>query len=421
MIDNFTTPDNKDKFAILAAARIVPTVFLYALVLTFLLTFSSTSFDGLQNINESASEGSLGNKVFWFLLLCFTLFVWGKIPKHEISNLNKHVYLLIAYISYAVLSAIWSDVPLISLRRSVQQVIIAFCILSPFIMGIDRKQILHKVTCVLTLFVFINVALIPLFGIADFGYRGICPQKNILGQISVIAFFFCTYGVINSSGKTRMMFLASSLLSIFLCIISNSKTSLGLLLIVPLASYLMIFLASIKAPLKQAFFVIVCILIIYIVFTASILVPFDIYDISEAIFHDRTFTGRTVIWEFAGNNIDGSPYIGYGYGSFWGVGSTTKAIGQGFIGGLLQAHNGFIDIVLELGYFGLVVANLFIFALLKSMLNVTKSDMWLALLLVSCLLFILLNNVMESSLFRGYVPLWVTLLFCSGFTCRDKL
>jgi O-antigen ligase len=418
VINNLSTKDSKNQFAITIATWIVPIVFLYAFLITFLSSFSFSS--NLQNINDSVAEGSLGNKLFWIFLLSISIFVWRKLYKNRIKTLNLHIYLLIAYTSLEVLSAFWSDVPLISLRRSIQQTLILFCMLTPFLLGIDKNQILIKVCAVLAFIVLLNVVLIPLFGIPGFGYNGIFPQKNILGQISTIAFFLCVYAATQTIGKNRAFFIFSAVLAILLVVISRSKTSLALLMIVPLISYVFIMIARVKNPLTRYVLILISIVAIFIAISASILVPFDIYDISNVLFHDRTFTGRTKIWEFAGYYINQAPIIGYGYGSFWGIGNATKAIGEGFIGGLLQAHDGYVDIVLETGYLGLTIASLFLLTLLRQILSMPKTDKWLAILLLSSVIFILLNNTMESSLFRSYVPMWITLLLSAGLTIQPK-
>jgi O-antigen ligase len=418
VINDSPTLDSKNQFAITIATWIVPIVFLYAFLITFLSSFSFSS--NMQNINDSVAEGSLGNKLFWIFLLSISIFVWRKLYKNRIKTLNLHIYLLIAYISLEVLSAFWSAVPLISLRRSIQQTIILFCILTPFLLGIDKNQILIKVCAVLAFIVLLNVVLIPLFGIPGFGYSGIFPQKNILGQVATIAFFFCVYAVGKTNKSIKAFYILNAALSVLLIIISHSKTSLALLLVVPAFAYIFLVTFRIENPVTRSVLIIVNLTIVFAVISASILVPFDIYDISNLLFHDRTFTGRTKIWEFAGYYINQAPIIGYGYGSFWGIGSATKAIGEGFIGGLLQAHDGYVDIILETGYFGLTIASLFLLALFRQIVSIPKADKWLAILLLSSVIFILLNNTMESSLFRSYVPMWITILLSAGLIIQPK-
>jgi len=406
----------RSQLAIGIATWIVPAVVFYAFLLTFVSSF--TIYNGVENINDAVAEGSTGNKVFWILLFCAAIFVWLELYKDRVKELNWQVYLLIAYTLMEVLSAFWSEVPLISLRRSIQQVIVIFCVLTPFLLGIDREQILFRVCAVLGFIMIVNALFIPVLGIPDFGYKGVFPQKNLLGQVSVMACFFSIYTATRTLNKQRLIFVGIAVLSILLIVISRSKTSLALLLVVPILSYSLVSWVRAHDFLLRWVLMLMVVLMICVFISASITIPFDVYDISNVLFHDSTFTGRTVIWKFAGHYINQAPWLGYGYGSFWGVGSATNAIGEGFIGALLQAHDGYVDIVLDLGYVGLSVAIIFIFALVNSILALVKFDLNIALLMLSIFLFVLLDNTMESSLFRSYVPLWVAVLLCSGLSSK---
>ena len=91
---------------------------------------------------------------------------------------------------------------------------------------------------------------------------------------------------------------------------------------------------------------------------------------TKHLFNDETFTGRTYIWQFAVDVIGRSPLIGQGYASFWGAGqgSIVEREAPGFIVDLLQAHNGYLDTLLETGAVGfsiliaLILAALFVAA-----------------------------------------------------------
>jgi len=73
-------------------------------------------------------------------------------------------------------------------------------------------------------------------------------------------------------------------------------------------------------------------------------------------------------------------------------------------------------VVLEMGYVGLLLVAVLTIGLFLSILRLARHDGPTGLLLLTCLLFVLLNNTMESSLFRSYVPLWMVFLLCCGIT-----
>ena len=69
------------------------------------------------------------------------------------------------------------------------------------------------------------------------------------------------------------------------------------------------------------------------------------------LYGDSTFTGRTVIWDFAQLEIGRSPLVGWGYQSFWLVGPGAPSVvdGPGWVKMMPNAHNGYYDTMLELG------------------------------------------------------------------------
>lgn len=399
---------------------IAPLAFAYALIIAPLLMFSMTAETEFgSGINQTVSEGTASNKIVWLLLAGMAGYFWLNTGNKELRRAHLHIVLLFAYLLLEIVSAFWSDVPAISLRRSMQQALLLFCVIAPFVMAVDRQQILDKVCWIFAAVIVINVLTLPLFGVPDFGYRGIYSQKNSLGQIVTTGFFFLVYASARHQGRLRWLFAALALLAIGLCAVSHSKTSIGLLIVTPLSAGLIVSLSRIQDPLARAIAVVMCLTFAVAVVAASMLIPFGIGDISEVIFHDTTFTGRTKIWAFAGYYINQAPFVGYGFGSFWGVGDATRALGEGFIAGLLQAHNGYVDVVLEMGYVGLLLVTVLTIGLFLSILRLARHDGITGLLLLTCLLFVLLNNAMESSLFRSYVPLWMVFLLCCGITWRE--
>ncbi len=399
---------------------IAPLAFAYALIIAPLLMFSATAETEFgSDIHQTVSEGTASNKIAWLLLAGMAGYFWLNTGNKELKRAHLHIFLLFAYLLLEIVSAFWSDVPAISLRRSMQQALLLFCVIAPFVMVVDRQQILDKVCWIFAAVIVINVLTLPLFGVPDFGYRGIYSQKNSLGQIVTTGFFFLVYASARHRGRLRWLFAALALLAIGLCAVSHSKTSIGLMVVTPLSAGLIVSLSRIQDPLARTIAVVMCLTFAVAVVAASMLIPFGISDISELIFHDTTFTGRTKIWAFAGYYINQAPFVGYGFGSFWGVGDATRALGEGFIAGLLQAHNGYVDVVLEMGYVGLLLVTVLTIGLFLSILRLAGHDGLTGLLLLTCLLFVLLNNAMESSLFRSYVPLWMVFLLCCGITWRE--
>ena len=133
------------------------------------------------------------------------------------------------------------------------------------------------------------------------------------------------------------------------------------------------------------------------------------YRLSYILYGDSTLTGRTIIWDFASWEIDRSPLLGWGYQSFWLVGPDAPSIvdAPGWVKTMPNAHNGYYDTMLELGYVGLILLVTFITATLHAIGRLADLDLRRAWLLLSLALYIILYNFLESLWMRGFEILWV--------------
>src|SRR5258706_4516085 len=79
-------------------------------------------------------------------------------------------------------------------------------------------------------------------------------------------------------------------------------------------------------------------------------------DIARLFGRDLTLTGRTEVWEVVTRSILKRPLLGYGFYSFWQgmTGESAHAI-LATHWGFGYAHNGMLEILLQLGFVGLIV------------------------------------------------------------------
>jgi O-antigen ligase len=75
-----------------------------------------------------------------------------------------------------------------------------------------------------------------------------------------------------------------------------------------------------------------------------------------------------------------------------------------------NAHNGYYDTMLEMGYAGLAFLVVFIIATLHAVGRIADRDPARAQLVLSLALFIILYNFFESLWMRGFEFLWVVFL-----------
>jgi len=141
--------------------------------------------------------------------------------------------------------------------------------------------------------------------------------------------------------------------------------------------------------------------------------------IAYILYHDSTLTGRTIIWAFVQYEISRKPLMGWGYQSFWFVpNSPAITDAPGWVKMMPNAHNGYYDALLEMGYVGLALLLAFIFATLHAVGRVADRDPGRARLVLSLLLFAICYNYFESLWMRGFEFVWVVFLITAADIAR---
>ena len=79
-----------------------------------------------------------------------------------------------------------------------------------------------------------------------------------------------------------------------------------------------------------------------------------------------------------------------------------------------NAHNGYYDTMLEMGYIGLTLLLAFIIATLHAIGRVADRDPARARILLSIALFVIMYNFLESLWMRGFEFLWVVFVIVAA-------
>jgi O-antigen ligase len=125
-------------------------------------------------------------------------------------------------------------------------------------------------------------------------------------------------------------------------------------------------------------------------------------------------TGRPRLWAASLLMVLRSPILGYGYQDFWnGPQDHFLAVWRVVGWSPPHAHNGFLDVTLDLGIVGLILVLLLLARIAKFAWDALNADPRSpgALWACSIVLFTLLTNLTETTLLRGNV-FWV--LLCSA-------
>ena len=360
------------------------------------LPFQDRSYEQLF---EQESSNIVNQIIFVFL---FFSSIVSLIYRHESFFLFiQKEKLLIAFILLCVLSAFWSEYPFISFKRSFQ-LFVTYLVIILAILNIDHSVLLKLIRLTISAYlffslfscIFIPAAIDPIFGT----WRGIEVQKNGLAQNSF--FGLLSSLVLFKNGKlgwTKYYDAILITLSIFLIFMARSS-SVFMALFFIIILFVVFKLESLFQILKVGRFLLgfttasfAAMVFIFINFSSTI---FAI--IPEFFNKDLTLSGRVPIWVYVWSQIEKHLIVGYGYGTYWIMGSPRIDLFASYFEGFKvnEAHNGYLEILLQVGIVGLV---LFLGIIVVSIYRTLKIKSNIALVIILSIYFL---NLTESLIFQ---------------------
>ncbi|RAM53011.1 MAG: O-antigen ligase family protein [Hapalosiphonaceae cyanobacterium JJU2] len=323
----------------------------------FLLFFAETVVvpDAVRTIINILSYGIV------ILLVCLQ---WKRVA--YVATTDKT---LICLIGVGVFSILWSESPadtVEQVRALVRSTLLGIYLASRYT---PREQInlLSWVGGISIFFCLIVGFVAPSIGthvINDVvSWRGIYAHKQHMGRFMG---FIASIFLINILDKrcNRWLALTLLLLSLILIVLSNSKTGL-IIFLYPVFAFPIYWIVKQR---KNRFFILLIGVLILTIIASLILVNIESI-IVNLLGKDIEFNGRTPLWILTIEKGLERPFLGYGYNAFWTTDACYDVIRKTWLWAEkidpktpFQAHNGFIDLFVQLGFVGLL---LFIFDLFK--------------------------------------------------------
>jgi O-antigen ligase len=246
-------------------------------------------------------------------------------------------------------------------------------------------------------------------------WRGVMPEKNGAGLLTATTLLLLCFGAGRMGLLLRCGFIV---LTVIFLLGTRSKTSIGLVGVGLLAGGMF----QLYRPRMRGLLVpVLAIVLAVLALLAWYLVPPWLLELDSSL---SAFTGRIQIWRVLVAAIGDRPWLGAGFGSVWNVGPTspiydytsspwiTRMIAEG--------HNGYLDLLMEIGVVGAVLSVLVLFVLpIGRLLLYPVQDRALAGLCLALLTFALLHNLTESSIMVPDHPGQVAILL--AITCIRRL
>jgi exopolysaccharide production protein ExoQ len=368
---------------------------------------------------EQYMEGDPLNRLVYSGLLAVGLIViavrWRRVGKLLGTNIAVLLFLL-----YCVLSVAWSDYPDVAFKRwtkALGDLVMVLIVLSDREPFVAVKRLLARTSYFLiplsVLFVKYYPDLGRMYGRWDYKviYTGVTTNKNTLGVICLVYGLASLWRLLTAwnspkdFSRGRQLIAHSIILAMvmWLFVITNSMTSLSCFLM----GSVLLFAANIRAVVKRP--VILHLLIAAeLSASASVLFLGASPDVLRAMGRDPTLTDRTDIWGLVISLVD-NPIVGTGFESFW-LGPRLATVWQSYRWGPTQAHNGYLEIYLQLGWLGVLLLAIIIATGYRTVISAVRRRLPTASLMLVYFFVGMTYNFTEAAFFRMMASVWILLL-----------
>lgn len=366
-------------------------------------------------------EGNPFDRNVFFVLQLAALVVLCRKSAKVGAILRKNPLLLV-YFSFCLISILWSDFPVVTLKRwikalgDVQMVLIILAELDPFA---ALSRILTRMGFFLFPLSILFIRFYPQLGrIPTNSWTqepvGVTQQKNELGiMCTMYGIFFlwmllCVYRERKRPIQWRPMLAYGTIIAMSAYLLSqcNSTTS-----IVGFASSAGVLWLASRRAVRPA---LVHFAVLAVLGLAVIALFFDPGGgLVESLGKDPTLTGRREVWALV-LSLHTNPLIGTGFETFW-LGSRLRFMLNALVNlPINEAHNGWIEIYLNLGWTGVCFIALLIVAGYKRIIFNIRQDPEKGCLFLGFLLCSLFYSFSEAGFRYGTVSWFFLLLAIMG-------
>lgn len=383
-------------------------------LLLFTIMTVPPGFDYRAEATIMATEGDSTSLTIWMVLLFGSTYLviknWRQV-RELLAAVNRP---FLYFVVLASLSVLWSIEPAITLKRVARLYIIVLVSMAFASAGWQPRRFEDSVRWLL----FLLLAASAIFCYWDpelaihhaksaeliNAWRGITMGKNVLGSLAGCAIILWLHGLL--TGETGRVAAIANLALAGLCLVMCRSS------------------ASVMATAFAAFFVILLLrppgsmrrLMPYTVgfFAAAVLVyalavlnivpglSFILTPIRTFSGKDLTFSGRTNIWYLLKLHIRQHPLLGTGYGAYW-IGPVQSSPSYDMVNQLFfyptEGHNGYLDVINDLGYVGGACLLAYFIVYLRQGLNLMRLEKARGALYLALIFRAFLADMSESHWF----------------------
>jgi exopolysaccharide production protein ExoQ len=394
------------------------------------LWFDSTSTGNTLRAGSASSfDSTTGpNLSKYYLIPVVLLIALLAAPRaRQIAAASRTNAVFVVLSAYAMVSTLWSDIPLSSLLRAcylVANVVFAFYLLNRFNRG-QQMQLLYYAGWIVVAASFILVLAFPQYGIGHRGvgdggainpWQGIFPHKNTCGVNTVYLLSASLFVPLsgNFSRVARGVFVALSLL-----LLAETQSRTAWIICACLFLYVggMRLLARFQLRDRRLILVHASLAVAVLAVVGTRYYAATMYALGK----DPTMDGRTTQWLAVIASIMKHPVLGYGYealsNQMQGVAfNLSMAVGYSLPG----IDSGYLNLCVGLG---LIALALFVYSLIRAVMNAAvclreKNSPYVVWCL-SIVMLCVISNISERMMMNPNNLAWIMyIVACGGLSAE---
>jgi len=330
---------------------------------------------------------------------------------------------LLLFVTYCALSVWWSDYPFIAFKRwgkSVGDVVMIMIVLTDAHPKLAIRCLFKRTAFVLLPLSVLFITCFPGLGSGynaedmTMMYFGVATFKNMLGLIAMVCGLFSLWVATRAledrtmPHRQRHLFAHLIVFAIagWLIIEADSMTSLACLALV---GAVMVLIGQRSILRWHPGVPLVLIAALALPAIAIFLNPLD--SVLHTLGRNSTLTGRKLIWH-AVLSLRTNPFFGTGFESFW-LGNRLETVWHMSVDGIQEAHNGYIEVYLNLGWCGVALLGAVMVSGYQRALAELRGDRQDARLRLAFLTATLVFSMTEAG-FRMLSPIWLAFLLAAS-------
>ena len=362
---------------------------------------------------DAILEGSpIDRAVFTLLIIAGVLILrQRRINWNALFTQNAWIWL---YFVFGAVSFLWSDYPFVSFKRwikAIGNVIMVLVILTeehPYeAIGVILRRLAFLLLPLSVLFIKYYPDLGRGYHMGKPMFTGVAGTKNGLGVICLLSAIYFSWNMLisrsegNASGQSLhySIYLIIIPMIAWLLYMANSATSLACMVVAVCLFVVGRQPVVVREPRRILAIGIACIVLFGIME-----LTFDVKDTVITMLGRRPdLTTRVPMWEDLLSMVR-NPIVGFGYESFW-LGARRQYMVEHW-GIVCQAHNGYLEMYLNMGLIGLLFVVGWIISGLKKVQRYLYINYPAAILRLCFIVVVSLFNYTEATFF-GVSSLWV--------------